>query len=209
MPVAALPGYRTPEVVEALRAAYPQFVPGDTVLKTGLDNVAVMFHPSVMVFNAARIEDTHGDFSYYLSGITSSVGRVLETLDHERVRVAEALGLRATTVREWLYVSYDVTGRDLHEAVQANAGYVGIMAPATLHHRYLREDIPCSLIPMISLGEQYGVETPTMRSVVHLGSLLLGEDFWPEGRSVERLGLSGLSVRQLRRLVSDGDPGDD
>lgn len=209
VPVAALPGYRTREVVEALRVAYPQFVPGDTVLKTGLDNVAVMFHPTVMLFNAARIEDTHGDFAYYLSGITPSVARALEDIDHERVQIGEALGLRATPVRDWLYVSYDVTGRSLHEAIHANYGYKGIMAPTTLNHRYLREDIPCSLIPMISIAEQYGVETPTMRSVVHLGSLLLGQDFWAEGRTVERIGIKGLTVRQVRRLVTDGDTEDE
>ena len=78
----------------------------------------------------------------------------------------------------------DVTGRNLHEAVQGNSSYKGIMAPTALHHRYLREDIPCSLVPMISIGEQYGVDTPTMRSVAHLGSLLLGEDVWAEGRTV-------------------------
>ncbi len=209
VPVAALPGYRTGEVVTALRHAYPQFVPGTNVLRTSIDNVAVMFHPAVMLVNAARIEDTHGDFEYYLQGVTPSVATYLEAVDNERIAVADAIGIGATRVRTWLYVSYDAAGRDLYEAVQSNPGYKGIMAPQSLAHRYILEDVPTSLIPMISLGEQYGVEMPTMRSIVHFASLLVGQDFWSIGRTVETMGIKGLSVRQLRRLVSEGEPGEE
>ena len=104
VPVAALPAYRTSEVVTALRVAYPQFVPATNVLRTSLDNVAVMFHPAVMLVNAARIEDSHGDFEYYLGGVTPSVARYLEAVDDERIRVADALGIGAMRVRTWLYV---------------------------------------------------------------------------------------------------------
>ena len=118
------------------------------------------------------------------------------------------MGIGATRVRTWLYVSYDAAGRDLYEAVQSNPGYKGIVAPQSLHHRYIFEDVPASIIPLISLGEQYGAETPTMRSIVHLTSLLVGEDFWPMGRTVESMGVKGLTVRQLRRLVNEGEAGD-
>lgn len=203
VPVAALPGFRTCEVVAALRHAYPQFVPATNVLRTSMDNVAVMFHPAVMLVNSARIEDTHGDFEYYLQGVTPSVAAYLEEMDNERIRVAEAMGIGAMRVRTWLYTAYDAAGRDLNEAIHANPGYKGIMAPQSLMHRYILEDVPCSLIPMISIGEQYGVETPTMRAVVHLCSLLIGRDFWQEGRTVETMGIEGLSVRELLRLVNE------
>jgi len=206
--VAALPGYRTNEVVERLRHAYSQFVPATNVLCTSLDNVAVMFHPAVMLVNAARIEDTHGDFEYYLQGVTPSVAGYLEALDNERIALTDALGIAAMRVRTWLYVSYDAAGRGLYEAVQSNPAYKGIMAPQSLVHRYLLEDVPTSLIPMISLGKQYGVKMPTMRSIVHLASLLLGQNFWSTGRTVETMGVKGLTVRQLRRLVSEDDPDD-
>jgi opine dehydrogenase len=78
------------------------------------------------------------------------------------------------------------------------------MAPPSLAHRYVLEDVPTSLVPMVSLGAQYGVELPAMRSVIHLMSLLMGMDFWEIGRTVETMGVEGLTVRQLRRLVSEG-----
>ena len=209
VPVAALPGYRTNEVVKALRHAYPQFIPATNVMRTSLDNVAVMFHPAVMLVNAARIEDTHGDFEYYLQGVTPSVAAYMEEVDNERAAIADAIGIGVTRVRTWLYVSYDAAGRNLYEAVHANPGYKGIMAPQSLHHRYLLEDVPTSLVPMISLGEQYGVDAPTMRSIVDLASLLVQQDLWGAGRTVESMGVKGMTVRELLRLVNEGEPGDE
>ena len=202
--LAALPAYRTPEVLKVVRAAFPQFIPGDNVLKIGLDNVGAIFHPGVTILNAARIESTHGDFQYYLEGITPSVSAILEAMDKERVAVAAALGIHAHTAREWLYLAYDSPGRDLYQAVQATPGYKGITAPAHLNHRYLLEDVPMSLVPMASLGEMLGVPVPTIRGMIHLASLIHGRDFWKEGRTVDRLGIKGMSVKEIRLLAVGG-----
>lgn len=205
IPVAALPAHRTPEVVKALRTAFPQFVPGDNVMKTSLDNIGAIFHPAVTVLNAARIESTNGDFDYYTEGITQSVSLILESMDRERVSVAEALGFRAMSAREWLYVAYDAAGRTLYEAMRANRGYDGIKAPKTVHSRYITEDIPMSLVPIASLGRLVDVSTPTIDSVILLGSVLHGVDYWACGRTAESLGLEGKTLKEIRRFIIDGE----
>lgn len=199
--VAALPSYKTPEVLKLLRVAFPQFIPGDNVLKTGLENVGAIFHPGVMILNAARIESSHGDFEYYLEGITPSVAAILEAMDRERVQVADALGIRTHSAREWLYLTYGSPGKDLYQAVQSTPGYKGIMAPAHLNHRYILEDVPMSLVPIASIGEELGVRSTTIQAVIHLASMIHGRDFWKEGRTVERLGIKGLSVKEIRFLA--------
>ena len=208
VPVAAIPSYRTSEIVTALRVAYPQFVPGDNVLKTSLNNVGVIFHPTVLVMNAGRVEDTHGDFQYYLQGITPSVAQVLEEMDRERVRLGDALGIGVMSARNWLFVAYSAAGNNLHEAIAANPGYKGIMAPPTVAHRYILEDVPTGLVPMVSLGKMLGVEMPTMEGVIQLASCLVGRDLRTEGRTAENLGLAGLTIRQIQRLVMEGEPGE-
>ena len=207
IPVAALPAHRTPEVISILRHAFPQFVPGDNVMKTSLDNIGAIFHPAVTVLNAGRIESTNGDFDYYTEGITPSVALILEKMDKERVQVAEALGFRAMSAREWLYIAYDAAGRTLHEAMKANRGYDGIKAPKTVFHRYISEDIPMSLVPIASLGRLVNMPTPTIDSIIMLGSILHGEDFWAIGRTAERLGLAGLNLKQIRRFILEGEEG--
>jgi len=200
IPVAAIKAYRIPAVLQLLRPAYPQFVAGDNVFKTSFDNIGAVFHPALTVLNAGWIEDD-AEFQFYIEGCTPSVARVLERLDAERVAVAEAVGFRAMTARQWLYFAYEATGRSLHEAMHANPGYRGIMAPTTLHMRYLLEDVPASLVPIASLGQMLGVPTPTIHAVIDLAGALLDMDFRTTGRTVERLGIAGMSVRDLRLLA--------
>ncbi len=201
IPVAALPAYRTIEVVQMLRKALPQFVPEDNVLKTSFSNIGAVFHPTLTILNAARIESTRGEFDYYLEGITPSVALILEAVDRERVKVAEALGVRVNTAREWLYYAYDAHGRNLYEAIQNNPGYQGIRAPSTIFHRYITEDVPMSLVPIASFGKMLGVPTPTIDIFIHLANILHGRDYVAEGRTVEKLGVAGMSVKEIREMV--------
>jgi len=204
VPVAAIPAYRTPEVVKALAEAFSQFIPGDNVIKTGMDNIGAVFHPAVTVLNSARIESTRGEFEYYIEGITPSVASVLEAIDRERVSVGAAIGFNCMTAREWLYVAYDAVGQTLHDAIHANRGYYGIQGPPHLHHRYLTEDVPMSLVPIASIGDMLGSACPTIKTIVELANTMHGCNYWETGRTVEKLGLAGLDLQAIRQLVLEG-----
>jgi len=204
VPLAALPATRTRRVLEALAPAYPQFIDGISVLHTGLNNMGAIFHPALTILNAGRIEATRGDFQFYIEGVTPSVARVLEVLDRERVTVAAALGIRARTALEWLKMAYDATGADLYEAIHNQPGYYGIKAPPTLNHRYITEDVPASLVPIAALGERYGVSVRGMDSIIRLACIVHRTDYWRRGRTLERMGIEGMSVSEVTRYVMEG-----
>ncbi len=204
VPLAALPANRTEEVLEAISPAFPQFINGGSVLHTSLNNMGVIFHPALTILNAGRIESTGGDFQYYIEGATPSVARVLETMDRERVTVSAALGIRAQTALEWLRRAYSATGDNLYEAIQNQSGYYGIKAPKNLNHRYIFEDVPMSLVPIAALGEQYGVSVRCINSIIRLACIIHHKDYWRRGRTLEKLGIQGLSVSELTRYVMEG-----
>ena len=204
VPLAALPATRTTQVLEAIQPAYPQFIDGGNVLKTGLNNMGAIFHPALTLLNAGWIEATHGDYQFYIDGVTPSVARLLEVLDRERVTVASSLGLRARTALEWLEMAYNTTGEDLHEAIHNQPGYYGIKAPSTLHHRYIFEDVPMSLVPIASLGARFGVSVRGMESIIQLACIVHRTDYWKRGRTVDKLGIGDLSVSELTRYVNEG-----
>jgi len=204
VPLAALPSDRTEKVLEAIRPVYPQFIDGINVLHTGLNNMGAIFHPALILLNAGRIESTHGDFQFYIDGVTPSVARVLEVLDRERVTVASALGIRARTSMEWLKLAYNTTGSDLYEAIHNQPGYIGIMAPRTLNHRYIFEDVPMSLVPIASLAQQYGVSTRGIDSIIRLACIVHRTDYWRRGRTLRKLGIENLSVTELTQFVKKG-----
>lgn len=204
VPLAALPAIKTEKVLGAIKSAYPQFIDGVDVLNTGLNNMGAIFHPALTLLNAGWIEHTHGDYQFYIDGVTPSVARMLEVLDRERVTVASSLGIRARTSLEWLKLAYDTEGEDLHDAIQNQPGYYGIKAPRNLKHRYIFEDVPMSLVPIASLGIRYGVSVRAMDSMIRIGSIIHRTDYWRRGRTVESLGIQQWSVSELGRYVTEG-----
>jgi opine dehydrogenase len=204
VPLAAMPATRTSQVLEALAPAYPQYIDGVSVLHTGLNNMGAIFHPALTLLNAGRIESTGGDYQFYIDGVTPSVARVLEVLDRERVTVAASLGIRARTATEWLKMAYDASGEDLYEAVHNQPGYYGIKAPSTLNHRYIFEDVPMSLVPIAALGQRYGVSVRGMDSIIRLACLIHRTDYWRRGRTLDKLGITELSVSEVTRYVNEG-----
>jgi opine dehydrogenase len=203
VPLAALPAVDTPKVLEAIKQVYPQYIDGVNVLHTGLNNMGAVFHPALTILNAGRIESTRGDFEFYVEGVTPSVAKVLEVVDRERVTVASAIGIRARTAREWLQLAYHVEGDSLYEAIQNQSGYYGINAPGTLKHRYISEDVPMSLVPIAELGKRYGVSVNGINAIIRLGCFLHSTDYWRKGRTLEKLGIKGLSVSELTRYVNE------
>lgn len=204
VPLAAFPAIHTELVLETIRPMYPQFIHGGNVLHTGLNNMGAIFHPALSILNAGWIEATHGDFQFYIDGVTPSVARVLEVLDRERVTVAAALGIRARTAMDWLNMAYNATGEDLYEAIHNQSGYYGIMAPKSLNHRYIFEDVPMSLVPITSFAQRYGVSVRGIDSIIRLACIIHRTDYWRRGRTLKKLGLDALSVSELQRLVNEG-----
>jgi opine dehydrogenase len=204
VPLAALPAINTAHVLDVITTAYPQFVHGNNILNTGLNNIGGIFHPTITMLNAGWIESTSGDFQFYLDGVTPTVARIMEVIDRERVTVASSLGVRATTAKEWLQMAYNATGENLHEAIHNQPGYRGINAPSSFNNRYLTEDIPMSLVPIASLGQHFGVSVRGMDSIIRLACIAHMTDYWRRGRMIEKLGIAHLSVSELTRFVNEG-----
>jgi opine dehydrogenase len=205
VPLAALPATRTGHVLETVCEAYPQFIPVPNVLHTSLDNMGAIFHPALTLLNAGWIERTKGDFQFYIEGVTRSTAHVLEVLDRERVTIAAALGVRARPALRWLKDAYSAKGETLYEAIQGNPGYQGIKAPRNLRHRYIFEDVPFSLVPLASLGVQFGVDTWAIDAMIRLACVIHATNYFERGRTVEDMGLKGLRVSEVKRYIQDGE----
>ncbi|MGD9001257.1 MAG: NAD/NADP octopine/nopaline dehydrogenase family protein [Anaerolineae bacterium] len=204
--LAAFPANETVTVVDAIRPWYPQVEPASNVLETSLDNIGAVFHPGTMVLNANRIEAGE-DFQFYGS-MTPSVTRLLEAIDQERLAVARAFRVELDSASEWLRRSYEgVFGETLLERIQSNRAYHGIKAPKSLRVRQILEDVPTGLVPLASLGALAGIHTPACRAVTDICCVLLGRDFWAEGRNARNLGLSGMTVEEIGEFVSTGERG--
>jgi len=166
-----------------------------------------VIHPPVSVLNAGRTAEDRPQWRYYWEGVTEPVGRVTERVDRERLGTAMAFGLRLPPAREVLrswYVREALRGTTLAELLSSNPVYEGVLAPRTLTHRFLLEDVPFGLVPVEALALSVNVATPIITALIDLSSELLNRDFRAEGRDLIRLGLIGLEAKEVKQLLDGG-----
>ncbi len=207
--LASFPGRSTVDDLGTIQAVFPfKLNPLSNVLESGLSNMNLVVHCAAVLLNAGRIEATQGDFRFYTDGITPSVGKLQELIDAERLRVGKALGIDLTDAREWVRRAYDLKGDSLYELLSKNPAYAnhGPDAPKSINHRYVTEDVPNLMVPLLELARACILEAPVTQSVVTILSSLLEKDFLRDGRNLKKLGLNGMSSEQIRSYVTNGSP---
>jgi len=206
--IAAFPGNRIAAVHQRLSPLFPQAVAAPNALYTGFTNANAMLHVANCVANAARIES--GDiYKFYAEGVTPAVARLYEAINAERVAVAAALGASVPSLEEWFDRVYGVREASLVETCQrltynSDGPYQATGTPSSLEHKFITEDVPTGLIPMVALGAAAGVPTPAIDALVAIVRNMTGRDFAAEGRTLARLGLSGTGVAEIIRVMNEG-----
>ena len=190
----------TEYIVNKLHPIYPCFVPAN-LLQTSLENIGAIFHPPVVLFNAATIE--RNTPFYFYRDMTPNVAKFIQNLDQERLNIGKAFYTNLMPVKEWIQYAYPNTvGDTLCARMRNNPSYHDILAPGSIFTRQLTEDIPTGLVPMSELARLVQVSTPLMDAVITLTSSLLGIDFRAKGRTLENLGLSHWTKNNIINLLS-------
>jgi opine dehydrogenase len=206
--VAAFPGKRTTEALDVINQFYPEVKGGESILETGLRNVNFVMHPPIVVLNAGRLETTKGNFLFYHEGVTDRIGAAVEHIEDERLKIGEKLGLNLPLTKdvllEW-YALSGASGETLTEVMRTNPVYSIDWAPPTFKHRFLTEDIPFGMIPTERMGKYTGTPTPTITAIIELASVLTGENLRQKARDLDALGLSDLSVDELKKFFIEGN----
>jgi opine dehydrogenase len=202
---AAFPAIYNQEMYNIVKEMYPAIELVSDVLETSLNNGNAVSHPAPVVLNAGKIE-YYGKHYHYKEGITPSVAKVNQKIDDERLEIAAIFGYKPMNARERLYrMGYCPMKDTLYECYQGSTEiFLPIEGPNDLSGRYLTEDAPCSLVAMAEIAKLVGVTTPVMDSVVVLASTLRSEDYWSTGRTLEKMGLKGMTVDEVRELVKNG-----
>jgi len=157
------------------------------VIETGLSNINAICHPPGTILNAGWVEHTNGRFKFYKEGITPAIGRITEAVDREREAIMQSFGLRSVSFVELFHSvgSTSLKKGSVYSAMQASEPNKSIEAPTSLDSRYIHEDVGYGLVPMVELARVAKVRTPTMESLINLASIMIGVDYWQEGRSAK------------------------
>lgn len=173
-------GYILNRLPECLRC---HLHPVESVAVTSLSNVGMVLHCAPVLMNIGWIESKQADFKYYYDGISESVARYLEHIDRERLTVSATMGIPVESLVAWLKRTYGANGDSIFEAIRTTTAYKKIDAPASVNCRYITEDVPNGLVPMESLGQQLGVQTPYMTDTINLANAVMECNYRISGRN--------------------------
>lgn len=202
--LAGLPASDTDYILERINYIYPCFTKTDNVLRTSLENIGAMFHPCVLLFNAATIE--RNEVFWFYRDMTEQVAEFIEKFDAERLAVGKAYDIDLLSVKDWIKFAYkDTEGDTLCERMRNNPAYHDIKSPSTIFTRQLTEDIPTGVLPIMQLGKAAGVKTPLLESMVNICEGLLNMDLHTNGRSLKNLGLEDMNKEEILKFVSNGN----
>jgi opine dehydrogenase len=204
LPTGVFPAARSKETLERIRQVFP-VEPVEDALSAALMNAGPIIHPPLILMNAGPLEHFER-WDIHKEGTQPAIRRVTDALDGERIAVRSALGYKAPHFpladhykpdgEEWMY------GRRVHKKLTDSGDWRERIV--LTEHRYMLEDVDFGLAFLVSVCEWAGVACPVARGLLALGSAVLGRDLRATGRTLESLGLSGMTRQELQRLLALG-----
>ncbi len=205
LPTGVYPARRHDETFAVLKRVFPAIEPVEDALSAALMNAGPVIHPPLIFMNAGPLEHFER-WDIHKEGTQPSIRRVTDALDAERIAAREALGYAAPHFPladhyredgdEWMY------GRRVHVKLTDSGDWKERIVLG--EHRYMREDVVMGLAFLVSVCEWAGVACPVARGLLALGSAVLGRDLRQGERTLEALGLAGLSREAMRRRLAEG-----
>jgi opine dehydrogenase len=205
--VAALPASRTQAFLDKIKPVFPQFTAADNVWATSVNNLNPIVHPTMVLFNAGRIESTGGKgWNLYADGATESVAKVMLAMDEERMSLLKPVsknGIAFKDAFEALYKQYGLGKKSLSETLRQSPihGDPAFPAPSSVDTRYLNEDLPFGLAPWSSIGRMWSIPTPNIDALVRIASTMLGLDYFTKGLTAKDLGIEGMSPAEVKAFL--------
>ena len=187
--MASWPAQRFDELRERTHPVFPSYVRAKNVLMTSISDGASVLHPVTTLMNLSRLE-TMGPYRTHGYDLTPQVGRMVEAVDQERCRVAAAFDVPFTILQDQLKNFYGLEGETVYEVVSHSHVHRDQITPRNADHRYITEDVPYGLVPILRLARMSGFEVPATQAIVTMASIVNETDYEGDRYSSEALGLN-------------------
>ncbi|REB05989.1 hypothetical protein DVB69_13695 [Sporosarcina sp. BI001-red] len=201
-PIATIPADRVQEACHTLKPILGNCIPRENIAEVALHNPNLIMHTVGIALNAAYIENSDGQFSMYTEGFTPSTWKVAHELDQEKMDMLEKIGSkRRSYIEEFKVRTFtDPEAQSDDEAFAIYADSVKDLRTKSVNNRYITEDVPMGLGLLHSLGKHIGLPTPVTDSIITLSGTMVGEDYFLEARSIEKLGFK--TAEELFSFIS-------
>lgn len=203
--LAAFPASKTEAALAVAHQMYPQVMASQNVLEVNAICLNYIMHTPLILTNLSVIEKANG-FNFYGSGNSRKACTLMEAIDEEKIAFGKIFGMQFETLVETnniVYPNPDPQDKDIYQLLAEEDHSSGFSVSLELAAEMNAEDIPFSMVPLVTIAEQFNVDLPIMRSLVNIFSALNGRDYWEIGLTPEKLGIEKMSVEDIIALVNN------
>lgn len=176
--VSCYPKSGAKEVLNQLGPVFPQFFLLDSPILTSMDTSNPILHAPIALGGFSKIEGGVDHF-FYKEGATPSIVRYIEKIDAERMAVMDAIGVKGTSCLDIVNGAWNTDCTNMYDAIHLN--YPTSKGPKSIEYRFITEDIPFGIGPIVKLGREFGVKTPYSELLINMYSALMDRDFMELG----------------------------
>jgi len=190
----------------------------DSILALDLSLANPILHAPSMVLGASVMENFDTvlggkmeDFSVYSHAFCPSMSKVQYKFYREMVDIAKGFGLTVTDYPEEMFYSRESICGELYMGPEFKIGFNEInhiawgTGPTSIKSRYMTEDVPVGCHLLHLLGQVAGVKTPVIDSIITLASVMIGENYFETGMTLEAVGLDGMNKEQMVKYALTGE----
>lgn len=166
-----------------MRALFDGAVPVHHRLEAGMNETNFIIHACIGLLNMGFLSGGK-PWTFYREGLTRAIGRLIDTVDAERMTILKQMGLRSRSLHYWLQTFYGdqgLRGESVYEQLSTFAPFASSPGPRSLAHRYFSEDVAFGLVPMRSLAERLQVPVPMTKALIDMAETLCDQDFGASG----------------------------
>lgn len=206
MKIATCPAVNNGDIIDIMNDVFHGetiFISARNLLETDLDNVNETLHPLPVLLNYGTIEKNPDTFRHYMDGITPLIDEKMMQMDEERLALGRKISLDLIPTLDQLKMYYgDNDSNTYYEYVNSPESPYKDIVGHNVRSRYITEDVPHLHVPAVQIGDLVGVEMRLSKLCIELSSLLHDTDYFSEGTTLEKLGISGMTPEEIVKIVS-------
>lgn len=164
------------KVLKLFKQLYTSIEMARNIIATSLTALNPIIHVPVVIFNLARIE-RQDNFPILVDGLTPKVANFIMKIDSERRVLAKQLGIPYNTIVVQLSEQWGRKFPDLPSLFSTLETYKKLQAPKSFDSRFIVEDLPFGIDPLVKLGSELNVEVKSAELLSKLTHNVFGPKF--------------------------------
>lgn len=185
-----------------VKRLFPKVEPAANLLSRGLCDYQAIVYPVIEAFGAdAEISAALMELINSTTDTAEKSRSIFDHLETELNSIAEAYATARISTTVNIRRMYGAIAASPEQAIAMVPKY-GQTAPWQDMTRTLGEIVSSVYVPLYELARLANLRTPAIDSVINMSAVMCGVDFLTHGRTLNRLGLQGLSQREIVRKLN-------